>query len=281
MIRSRLACLLLGLAAATGVAASEPAAADQEVVVDVPAGPLHGSLRVPAAAVPGPAVLLIAGSGPTDRDGNSSIPGFRPDTLRQIAQGLAQHGIASLRYDKRGLAASHAAMTDESAMRFDMLVDDAVAWARRLAEQPGVGCVVLAGHSEGALIASMAAARVPACGVVEIAAAGRPAKIVLAEQLQRGVPAAQLPQVLRTLDSIAAGGLVADPPIPLVFRPSVQPYLASYLSIDPAAELAKLRIPVLIIQASATFRPRSTTPGRWSRHVRGLVCCCCRRPITC
>ncbi|CAN5414264.1 alpha/beta hydrolase [soil metagenome] len=232
-----------------GVAVSSAAAADdQDIAIDVPAGALHGSLLLPELGQPGPAVLLIAGSGPTDRDGNSSTGSVRPDNLRQIARGLAERGIASLRYDKRGLAGSRAAMTDESGLRFNMLVDDAAAWARRLAEQPGVTCVILAGHSEGALIAAMAAQRSNSCGVVEMAGAGRPAKVVLAEQLTRGLPPADLGRALRTLDTVAAGGLVADPPMPSLFRPAIQPFLASYLSIDPAAELVKARVPALIIQ---------------------------------
>ncbi|WP_205412187.1 alpha/beta hydrolase [Sphingomonas crusticola] len=239
---------LFGIAAGLLLSsASWAEAADRDVSIDGGKAPLHGSLMTPAAARPGPAVLLISGSGPTDRNGNSAISAVRPANMRLLAEGLAAHGLVSLRYDKRGVADSAAAVGAEADLRFATYVDDAEAWVHFLEKQPGVSCVVLAGHSEGALIATMAAERTKICGLVLLSGAGRPARAVIAEQLGK-VPEPTRTAALAALDQLAAGKLVADPPIPALFRPSVQPYMISWLAIDPAAELHKAAVPVTIIQ---------------------------------
>lgn len=241
---NRLLAVVTGMLLASAAAAQ---VADHEVSIDGGKAPLHGSLMTPAAQRRGPAVLLISGSGPTDRNGNSTIPQVHPATMKLIAEGLAQRGIASLRFDKRGIGDSAPAMTAEADLRFATYVDDAVDWARFLAHQPGVSCVMLAGHSEGALVATMAAEHVPICGLALLSGAGRPARAVIAEQLVR-VPEPDRTAALSALDDLAAGMPVANPPLPALFRPSVQPYLMSWLPIDPAKELAKFSGPVLIVQ---------------------------------
>jgi alpha-beta hydrolase superfamily lysophospholipase len=221
--------------------------AAEEVSLGSGADALAGTLLGPEAPRAGPAALFIAGSGPTDRNGDSAIAGVRPATLRLLAEALAAHGIASLRYDKRGIGASAAAAPAEVDLRFGAYVEDAAAWARFLAARPEVTCVVLIGHSEGALIAAMAAQRVKVCGVVEMSGAGRPVGEVLAEQLAH-LPEPVRGQAMKTLEAIERGEGVLDPPLPALFRPSVQPYLRSWLGLDPAAELARVKAPVLIIQ---------------------------------
>lgn len=221
--------------------------ADREVTIDGGKAPLHGSLMAPAVLRPGPAVLLISGSGPTDRNGNSTIPQVHPATMKLIAEGLAQQGIVSLRFDKRGVGDSAPAMSAEADLRFTTYVDDAVSWARFLASQPRVTCVVLAGHSEGALIATIAAERVPVCGLALLSGAGRTARALIAEQLARASESDRA-GALSALNDLAAGKPVFNPPLPALFRPSVQPYLMSWLPIDPVKELAKFSGPVLIVQ---------------------------------
>ena len=193
----------------------------------------------------GPAALLLAGSGPSPRDGTFG-------TLRQIAHGLAAGGIRSLRYDKRGVGESRALVTREDDLTFDLYVDDAAAAARDLNARNEVSSVFIIGHSEGALIATLAAAKTPVAGIVLLAGAGRRLDVVLREQLQR----AQLPESLRNeafqiIDKLVAGERVADVYqefLPL-FRPSVQPFLISVFAIDPAVALTRVSIPVLIVSA--------------------------------
>lgn len=239
--------LLLMVVLTTIAATAAAQVADREITIDGGRAPLHGSLMTAGSPRPGPAVLFISGSGPTDRNGNSNLPQVRPATIKLLAQGLAEQGISSLRFDKRGIGDSAPAMAAEADLRFGTYVDDAVAWARFLAHQPSVQCVVVVGHSEGALVGTLAAKRVPACGLVTLAGAGRPAKTVVAEQLAR-LPEPSRGAALSALAELAAGRTVADPGIPALFRPSVQPYLTSWLSIDPAKELAGYAGPVSIIQ---------------------------------
>lgn len=214
-------------------------------------GQLFGTLLLPKTTEKVPVVLLIAGSGPTDRNGNNPVGGNN-DSLKLLAQHLAQHGIASLRYDKRGIAASQAATPDERNLSVAKYVADAVAWSDKLKADGRFSSLTLVGHSEGALIATLAAPQAGADAVVSIAGIGRPVDQVLREQLQSHLPKPLLPQALWTLDQLKAGQPVPHVPddLQVLFRPSVQPYLMSLLQQDPAKAFAALKVPALILQGS-------------------------------
>lgn len=226
------------------------APASEPVTLDTLSGTLHGTLLVPAGEAPMPAVLLIAGSGPTDRDGNvAGLPG-RNDSLKMLAEGLAANGIASLRYDKRGIAGSTAAGPKEIDLRFDTYVADAAAWVARLKGDPRFSRVVIAGHSEGSLIGMLAAAKADA--FVSIAGASTTAGALLREQLRTKLPPPLLAENERILGALEAGTTVHDVPPPLlaIYRPSVQPYMISWLKHDPAKAFGALAIPALIVQGT-------------------------------
>lgn len=197
---------------------------------------LHGTLLTPEGQTRAAAVIL-PGSGPTDRDGNSAQFGVRAGTYRLLAEGLAERGVATIRIDKRGIGQSAAAGGAEADLRFSTNIDDARAWIAEAATKTGQSCAWLIGHSEGALVALATAAKDDdkVCGLVLLSGAGRPAGVVLREQLT------PLPEPLKTrayavLSELEAGRAVADPPAELaaMFRPSVQPYLISWLALDPA-----------------------------------------------
>jgi len=246
----------IALAAILAMTALPAQAAERDVSIDGGLAPLHGTLLTPDGAKPGPAVLLIAGSGPTDRDGNSKIAGANPASLKLVAEGLAAHGVASLRFDKRGIAASRGAMVAERDLRFTTYIDDVVAWARFLKGQPGVTCVILAGHSEGALIAPPAALKVKTCGVISIDGMGRPLGVVLRVQLAAaGLSASQMAQADQALTELEHGREIPGvSPTDSLFRPSVQPYLISQLTIDPVAALKAAPAPVLIVQGETDIQ---------------------------
>jgi uncharacterized protein len=209
---------------------------------------LAGTLTLPKSAARGPAVLIIAGSGPTDRDGNGPL--ISTDTYRLLAAGLAAHGMRSLRYDKRGIGGSAALAAREEDMRFSDRVGDAVTAARDLSHRDDVSSLVIAGHSEGALIAMRAAREIAVAGLVLLAAPGRPLADILRTQFRDApMPETLRAEALRITDALAAGEHVTDIPAELapVFRPSVQPYLRSVLAIDPRTELAQLSLPVLLL----------------------------------
>ena len=214
-------------------------------------GGLRGTLLLPAGEDSAPAVLILAGSGPTDRDGNQ--PGARNDALRLLAEGLAEAGIASLRVDKRGVGQSLPAWP-EAALRFDTYVEDAAAWMAWLAAQPRLRPPGVVGHSEGALVATLLARREPGMArLVLLAGAGEPAGLVIARQLAAApMPAELRAEALRAMDMIQAGESVTDVPPALapLLRPSVQPYLRSWLPLDPAAALAGVAARVLLVQGT-------------------------------
>ena len=222
------------------------------IELDTGSGTLYGSLVLPKSDKPVPVVLIIAGSGPTDRDGNNPIGG-RNDGLKKLAWRLAQNNIASVRFDKRGIAQSQPAGPDERLLSLDQYVSDAAAWGQKLKADPRFGKVFVLGHSEGALIASLAAPRMDAAGVISISGPARPIGQVLREQLQRNnLPPAQLKRSFELISSLEAGKTDDNVPAELqvVFRPSVQPYMISLLHYNPSAAFAALKLPALIIQGT-------------------------------
>jgi uncharacterized protein len=218
------------------------------------AGGLHGTIARPAAAQPrGPAVLIIAGSGPTDRNGNG--PGPNPalwtDTYRKLAEGFAANGILSLRYDKRGIGESRGLVTREDDLVFDTFISDAVTALRSLQDRSDVSSIVIAGHSEGGLIGLAAAARVPVAGLVLLTTPGRTYLTLLRAQLKGRLPPDLDASANAILDALAAGQRVDDLPQQLAafFRPSVQPFLMSIGNFDPAIALAQSQAPAMIVHA--------------------------------
>ena len=215
--------------------------------------PLHGTMLTPERETRAVAVI-IAGSGPTDRDGNSPI-GVAGATYRLLAEGLAERGVATVRYDKRGIAQSAAAGVSETELRFQHLADDAAGWATMAARETGQPCAWLIGHSEGALVAQVAAQKPDGiCGLVLLAGAGRPAGAVIREQLA-SVPEPLKGEAFTALTELEAGRTVEGPPaLAALFRPSVQPYLISWLPLDPAALLAAYEGPVMIGQGTTDIQ---------------------------
>jgi pimeloyl-ACP methyl ester carboxylesterase len=236
-------------------------AAETNITLKTATGTLAGTLSLPAKAKAVPVVLLISGSGPTDRDGNNPMQPGKNDALKLLANALAARGIASVRYDKRGIGASASAMTAEKDLRFDTYVDDAAGWIKLLHADPRYTKIVVAGHSEGALIGAIAAERGNVAAYVSLEGAGRPAYTVLRDQLRPALAPASLVQADAILAQLKAGNLyTGDVPAGLegLFRPSVQPYLISWFKYDPAVEVGKLRMPVTIVEGTADVQVTMT-----------------------
>lgn len=243
-------------AAALTLSPQDPGTA---VTLQTEVGPLHGTWLAPADA-PRAAGVIIAGSGPTDRDGNSA-QGIRASTYRLLAEGLAEQGIATVRYDKRGVGESLFTGMAEQDLRFSHLVDDAIGWAEQAAEQAGLPCAWLIGHSEGALVALAATDRDTSaiCGLVLISGAGRPARIVLEEQLGPQLPEPMRTRAFAALAELEAGREVEPiPGLEALFRPSVQPYLISWFAFDPRELVAAYDGPVLIAQGLTDIQTTET-----------------------
>ena len=225
-------------------------AGEEEIVLNTPTGDIHGKLMLPDGSTPCPVVLIIAGSGPTDMNGNSIGTGMTNNSLLYLARELAANGIATVRYDKRGIGKSTAAGSKEEDLRFDHYIDDAAAWADRLGCDARFGKVVIAGHSEGSLIGMVAATRSKVVkAYVSISGCGSPAYEILEKQLQ-SQPQQIQQESAAICKELREGRTVEQVPFYLaaLYRQSVQPYLISWFAYNPAVEIAKLNIPVLILQ---------------------------------
>lgn len=247
MLSKTIVALALGLSFCTAFAAPS----DIEINNG---GVIKGTLERPQAAGPVPLVLLISGSGPTDRNGNSSATAS--GSLQQLALALSQRGIASVRYDKRGVGASAAAAPQEADMSIERYADDASAWLTLLKSDTRFSKIVVVGHSEGALVGLLAVNRVGASGYVSLAGAGERAAMTLRHQLAGRLPPALQQESERVLTALEQGKLAGDvaPALASLYRPSVQPYLVSWFKYDPAVEIGKLKIPALIIQGSTDLQ---------------------------
>ena len=215
---------------------------------------LHGSLVIPEGSERRDAVLIWSGSGPTDRNGNC-LPALNNNGLKMLSHELGKAGIVSLRTDKRGVGESVPAMSNEADLRLETYVNDAVRWAHFLQDLPNVRKVFLLGHSEGGLITTLAAQKFQASGLVLLAAVGYPAAEIIRRQLVAPgivIPQGQLNEIHDIMRSLEAGELVPAVSAQLAaqYRASVQPYLMSWFKYDPAAELAKVTGPVLVIQGT-------------------------------
>ena len=218
------------------------------IVLHTATGDIFGTLTTPKMSGNIPVALIIAGSGPTDRNGNNQM--MKNESLRKLGYGLANNNIASLRFDKRAIGESRKAAKKEADLRFEDYVNDARGWIELLKKDKRFSKVVVVGHSEGSLIGMIAAFNL-ADGYVSIAGAGRSADKIIKEQL------ANQPQTLKDLsfpiiDSLVIGKTVTnvDPTLNFLFRQGVQPYLISWFRYDPQLEIKKLTIPVLIVQGT-------------------------------
>ena len=207
---------------------------ESPITLSTATGDIKGRLLLPANATTCPVVLLIAGSGPTDMDGNN--PMMKNNSLKFLAEGLAQKGIASLRFDKRGIAGSAAAGKEESKLCFEDYVNDVTGWIDFLAKDKRF---------------TACQSRPKVKSFISIAGAGSPAYEIIEKQ----VAAQMMPESIRkeVADinrSLRNGKEVAQVPAYLqaLFRPSVQPYLISWYKYNPQTVIASLKMPVLILQ---------------------------------
>lgn len=241
------------------------ALAGKEVMITSAGDGLFGTLEMPAGSEFCPVALIIAGSGPTDRDGNNPIAGSN-NGLKMLAEGLAEQGVASLRFDKRGVGQSGKAGAKEEDLRFDTYVDDAVDWCAQLRENSRFSHLLIVGHSEGALIATIAGRKARANGVVSIAGTADAAYLLILDQLKPKLPDALYRQSEAIVARLQRGERAepVPPELHVLFRPSVQPYLISWFKYDPVVELRKLGVPVLIVHGTTDIQVPTDSAHRLS-----------------
>lgn len=240
---------------------AEDAGAGSPLSVPVRGGRLSGSLLLPEGSGPWPLVLIVSGAGTTDRDGNNyNVPG-RSDSLKSLALALRGLGLASYRYDKRGSGASYLLAGPEKDSRFDDYIEDARAVFEALRADSRFSRIVLAGHTEGALVAAaaanaeLAAGKAAPDGLVLLCASGKSAVESVSEALA-SAPEDKKAEAAAIMAALEAGKTYAEPSAYFAdfFRPSFQPYLASWFRYDLKKELASWKGGLLLVQGDRDFQ---------------------------
>lgn len=231
--------------------ASSAHAAPSYVEAPIRAGALEGTMLHPKGSRA--AILIIPGSGPTDRDGNNRL-GIKGSPYKVLAESLAVKSVTTVRIDKRGMFRSAGAAADPNAITIGDYADDVKAWVKVIRHETGLPCVWVAGHSEGGLVA-LAASEKPEdiCGLILLATPGRVLGEVLLDQLQAALgEGPTLRQAASAIQTLEAGHRpdmhLMHPALQQLFAPQIHGFLISMFSYDPAKLIAKFHKPILIIQ---------------------------------
>tara|TARA_B100001094_G_scaffold331644_1_gene400703 strand:- start:1218 stop:2141 length:924 start_codon:yes stop_codon:yes gene_type:complete len=226
---------------------------EEEITLETKTGDIKGSLLIPPVSEKIAVVLIIAGSGPTDRNGNN--PMMTNNSLKMLAKELQKNGIASVRYDKRGVGESKSSVLQESDLRFEDYVQDVEEWIKLLKQDDRFSSIIVLGHSEGSLIGMIASHKQEAKKFISLAGIGITAGNIIRKQL-KGQPQFVLDESLAIIEKLENGETVEKVSQMLysLFRPSVQPYMISWFKYDPQKEIAKLDIPILIVQGTTDIQ---------------------------
>ena len=229
--------------------------ASEEVNLNTELGLLSGTLEIPNSGSPNALILFISGSGPTDRDGNTIGLPEKNNSLLYLGDALVEAGYSTLRFDKRFIGKSATGKLSEEDLRFDTYVDDVKLWAAYAAERFDIPVFIL-GHSEGSLIGIIAAQSLDLAGLISIAGPSRRASEVILSQTRARFPPDLMKQTEHIVSELVAGRTVGSTPRELaaLFRKSVQPYLISWFKYDPAEEISKLNVPVLLVYGTTDIQ---------------------------
>lgn len=228
-------------------------AASEEVVIEREWGAISATLSQPAGGS-STAVLIVAGSGPTDRNGNSAL-NLVTYCYKMLSDALVARGFAVLRYDKRGIGGSTLTSGSPNDVLFCDMVDDAAACVAYLRDR-GYERVVVAGHSEGGSIAQCLEHRedIAVDGLVLLCAPGYPMDEILLKQLSAQLMPSYMGLMIAStniIEQLKRGNLVAEDNVPKelmsLFHPSVQPYLISSMQHHPVDVAQASLLPTLVI----------------------------------
>ena len=222
---------------------------EHPVTLNTASGSINGKLLLPAHAKSCHVVVLIAGSGPTDMDGNN--PMMKNNSLKFLAEGLALKGIASLRFDKRGIASSASAGKEESKLRLEDYVNDVTGWIDLLAKDKRFTGITVAGHSEGSLIGMLTCRKRPEVkGFISIAGAGSPAYDLIEKQVAAQMTPESIRKEVASINESLKNGK------------EVQPYLISWYKYNPQTVIASLKMPILILQGKKDIQVQEEEAAR-------------------
>ena len=226
------------------IAQDNPSFTDQEIEVNKF---INGTLLLPNGVTKPNLAIIIAGSGPTDRDGNQNF--LKTNNLKKLAVGLTKQDIATFRYDKRIVKQIRKGNVDKN-MMFDDFVTDAISVVEYFRNSDAYNKIYIIGHSQGSLV-GLLAARDRADGFISLAGAGQSIDMVITEQVIKTAPMFK-DDTIRIFDVLKEGKTTKDYPIALssIFNLDVQPFIRNWMKYNPQTEIAKLEIPILIINGT-------------------------------
>lgn len=206
---------------------------------------IKGEYIIPDVDEKMPVALIIAGSGPTDMNCNSSA-GVYTNAYLYLAEALEKEGIATLRFNKRFLDNE---VLSEADLSFEDFVNDAQALTEMLKADNRFSEVYIIGHSQGALIGKIVATRTKVDKVVSLAGAGRTIDNILIDQLSEQLTEEQMEEAKSILGKLKVGETVPDVPEILrsVLRESIQPFMISWINYDPQVLIKEIDSEVLIV----------------------------------
>lgn len=266
--------LILAAALVAAPLSANAAPVESFVEAQGPTGTLKGTMLSPGKDAP--ILLIIPGSGPTDRDGNSPL-GVRGSSYKLLAEALAAQGVATVRIDKRGQFASAGATADMATFTVADYALDMKAWIASVRRSTGARCVWLGGHSEGALVAEITAQDAEGvCGLVLISGGGRRMDAVIREQVVSNPanPPEVVEQTNRALTELAAGRTLDTsgfhPALQPLFGAPLQPYLIGLFKWDPAELLKTYKGPVLVVQGTTDIQTKVVDAERLAAARPGI-----------
>lgn len=237
---------------------------------------IDGTIMVPPDEARPPLAIIIGGSGPTDRNGNQQM--MKNNSLRYLAEGLYDEGIATFRYDKRILKQLKDGTLHEESIRFDDFIKDASDVVDYFVRSKAFSKIVVIGHSQGSLV-GMVAAQNKADGFVSIAGAGQEIDDVIVDQLEKQAPGLK-ENARDSFDDMRANGIAVNynPGLASIFRPQIQPFLITWMRYNPQEEIKKLQMPILIIngekdlqvQESEAEKLKAAMPDAQLEVIRGM-----------
>lgn len=209
---------------------------------------INGTLLKPIFEEKTTLIILIPGSGPTDRDGNN--PQLKNNSLKYLAEGLVEHNIATFRFDKSVLSYSKEDIKKINALKFDTFIDEAKTVIKYFKKTEAYSKIIVAGHSQGSLV-GMIASKINADGFISLEGAGRTIDVILIEQIEKQAPFLK-DETITILNELKKGNTVNEfnPMLISLFNKQVQPFLISWIKYNPQTELKKLAIPILIVQGT-------------------------------
>jgi pimeloyl-ACP methyl ester carboxylesterase len=221
---------------------------EKDYPINITTSEIKGTLITPNTIKKIPLVIFIAGSGPTDRNGNSGM--LKNNSLKFLAEGLAAQNIATYRFDKSILTTSKKEGFKEDNLRFEDEVKEVQELVEHFKKNKSFSKIYIIGHSQGSLVGILAAKN-NVDGFISIAGAGRPIDVIITEQIERQAPFLK-DETIKILDQLKKGEIVEEinPYLIALFRKSVQPFLISWIKYNPQQEIHQLKIPVLIVNGT-------------------------------